>query len=75
LISTRLYYTQDPEITNFVVGKADKDNKVTVKFKNFGKDREIMFSLAKKTPRRKSGKLRASFTTTQKTSPRFWNTR
>ena len=52
-----LYYTQDPQITDFVVGIADKDNKVTVKFKNFGKDREIMFSLAKENATSKVWKI------------------
>ena len=52
-----LYYTQDPQITDFVVGNADKDNKVTVKFKNFGKDEEIIFSLAKENAASKVWKI------------------
>lgn len=43
-----LYYAQDKEITNFVIGRADENNMVTVKFKNFGKDEEVMFSFLDK---------------------------
>lgn len=39
-----LYYWQDKEITNFVVGRADENNVVAVRFKNYGKDEEILFS-------------------------------
>lgn len=40
-----LFYAQDTEITNFVIGKADENNVVKVRFKNMGKDEEITFSL------------------------------
>lgn len=52
-----LTYAQDKEITNFVVGRADKDSVVTVKFKNFGKDEEITFSLTKETTASKVWKI------------------
>ena len=42
-----LYYAQDTQITNFVVGRADANNIVKVKFKNMGKAEEITFSLIK----------------------------
>lgn len=42
-----LYNAQDTDITNFVVEKADENNMVKVKFKNFGKTEEITFSLIK----------------------------
>lgn len=42
-----LSYAQDTEITDFVVGRADENNMVKVKFKNFGKADEIVFSLTK----------------------------
>ena len=43
-----LYYSQDKEITGFAVGRPDENNMVTVKFKNFGKDEEVMFSFLDK---------------------------
>lgn len=52
-----LYYAQDTQITNFVVGKADENNMVTVKFKNFGKDEEIMFSLVTDNTKTKGWKI------------------
>lgn len=42
-----LYNAQDTEITNFVVSKADTNGVVKVKFKNFGADEEIAFTLIK----------------------------
>lgn len=42
-----LYYSQDVDIKNFTVSKADKNGRVTVKFTNMGKDEEIFFTLAK----------------------------
>lgn len=39
-----LFYSQDKQVTGFVVGRPDKNNAVTVKFKNFGKDEEVIFS-------------------------------
>ena len=36
---------QDAEITGFVVGKADENGMVKVKFKNFGREQEIYFNL------------------------------
>ena len=44
------FYAQDDEITNLVIGKADANGVVKVKFKNFGKDEEITFTLSKKIP-------------------------
>jgi len=52
-----LYYAQDTQITNFVVGRVDKDGNVTVKFKNFGKDEEITFHLTKETTGSKGWKI------------------
>ena len=47
-----LYYAQDMEITGFGINKADVNNVVKVRFKNFGKDEEISFFLT--TPNMKS---------------------
>lgn len=52
-----LYYAQDDQITNFVIGKADANNVVKVKFKNFGKDEEITFSLVKENTASKVWKI------------------
>lgn len=41
-----LYYAQDTEITGFVIDKADENNTVKVRFKNFGKNEVITFSLS-----------------------------
>lgn len=39
-----LYYSQDAKITGFIVSKPDAENgAVTVKFKNFGKEEQIIF--------------------------------
>jgi hypothetical protein len=40
-----LYYAQDTQITNFVVGRADANNIVKVRFKNMGKAEEVTFTL------------------------------
>ena len=52
-----LTYGQDAEITNFVIGRADENNTVKVKFKNMGKDEEITFSLIRENPASKSWKI------------------
>lgn len=52
-----LYNAQDTKITNFVVGKADENGQVTVKFKNFGKDEEVKFFLIKENARSKVWKI------------------
>lgn len=52
-----LTYGQDSDITNFVIGRADENNTVKVKFKNFGKDEEITFSLVRENPASKSWKI------------------
>lgn len=52
-----LYYAQDTQITNFVVGKADANNIVKVRFKNMGKAEEITFSLAKENTASKVWKI------------------
>lgn len=52
-----LYYAQDDEITNFVVGRADANNVVKVRFKNFGKDEEITYSLVKQNTGSKDWKI------------------
>jgi len=52
-----LFYAQDDEITNFVVGKADANGVVTVKFKNFGKNEEIKYFLTKENTASKVWKI------------------
>ncbi len=52
-----LFYAQDDEITNFVIGKADANNVVTVKFKNFGKDEQIIYTLVKENTQSKVWKI------------------
>lgn len=52
-----LYNAQDTEITDFVVGRADENNMVKVKFKNFGKEEEITFSLIKENDASKVWKI------------------
>lgn len=52
-----LYYAQDTQITNFVVGRADANNMVKVKFKNMGKAEEITFSLTKENTASKVWKI------------------
>ena len=52
-----LYYAQDTQITNFVVGKADANNIVKVRFKNFGKAEEVTFSLVKENTSSKIWKI------------------
>lgn len=52
-----LSYAQDTQITDFVVGKADENSMVKVKFKNFGKDEEITFSLIKENTASKVWKI------------------
>ncbi len=52
-----LYNAQDTDITNFVVEKADENNTVKVKFKNFGKTEEITFFLTKENTASKVWKI------------------
>jgi hypothetical protein len=52
-----LFAAQDMNITNFVVGKADENDVVTVKFKNFGKAEEIKFFLTKENTASKVWKI------------------
>lgn len=52
-----LYYAQDTEVTNFVIGKADEDGVVKVRFKNMGKDEEVRFFLTKETAGSKVWKI------------------
>jgi Protein of unknown function (DUF3828) len=52
-----LYYTQDDQITNFVIGKADANNVVKVTFKNFGKDEQILYTLVKENTASKVWKI------------------
>lgn len=42
-----LFYAQDVEIKDFVIGKADANNIVKVRFYNMGKNEEVTFSLIK----------------------------
>ena len=51
------YYAQDTEITKFVVGKADADGDVKVKFNNMGKDEEITYFLARENTASKVWKI------------------
>lgn len=52
-----LSYAQDTQISNFVIGKADENAVVRVKFKNFGKDEVIAFSLIKENTASKAWKI------------------
>ncbi len=52
-----LYYAQDTQITNFVVGRADANNAVKVRFKNMGKAEEVTFSLTKENTASKVWKI------------------
>ena len=52
-----LFYAQDDDITNFVVGRADANGVVTVKFKNFGKNEEIKYFLTKENTASKVWKI------------------
>lgn len=51
------YYAQDTQITNFVVEKADENNVVKVRFKNMGKDEQILYTLSKANPASKVWKI------------------
>ena len=51
------FYAQDDQITNFVIEKADANNVVKVKFKNFGKDEEILYTLVKENTASKVWKI------------------
>lgn len=52
-----LFYAQDDDITDFVIEKADADGTVRVKFKNFGKDEQILYSLVKENAQSKVWKI------------------
>lgn len=52
-----LYYAQDDQITNLVIGKADANGVVKVKFKNFGKDEQILYTLVKENAQSKVWKI------------------
>jgi hypothetical protein len=52
-----LYYAQDDQITNLVIGKADANGVVKVRFKNFGKDEEISYTLVKENTASKVWKI------------------
>ncbi len=52
-----LFYAQDVRITNLVVGKADANGVVKVKFKNMGKDEEILYTLVKENAASKVWKI------------------
>lgn len=52
-----LFYAQDTQITNFVIAKADANNMVKVRFKNMGKNEEIVFSLTKENTASKTWKI------------------
>lgn len=52
-----LYNAQDTDISDFVVEKADENNTVKVKFKNFGKTEEITFFLTKENTSSKVWKI------------------
>lgn len=51
------FYAQDTEITNFVVEKADANGIVKVRFKNFGKDEVITYTLIKENTASKVWKI------------------
>ena len=53
------YHAQDVRITNFVIGKADKNNVVKVRFKNMGNDEEIAYTLVKENTQSKVWKIDA----------------
>jgi hypothetical protein len=52
-----LYYAQDTDIKNFVVGKADENNIVKVNFKNYDRDEQIIFTLVKENTASKIWKI------------------
>lgn len=52
-----LYYAQDDQITDLVIGKADADGMVKVRFKNFGKADEIVYSLVRENTKSKAWKI------------------
>lgn len=52
-----LYYAQDVRITNLIIGKADENNVVKVRFKNMGKDEEITYTLVKENTASKIWKI------------------
>ncbi len=51
------FYAQDDDITNLVIEKADANNVVKVKFKNFGKDEQIIYTLVKENSASKVWKI------------------
>jgi len=52
-----LFYAQDDDITGFVVEKADANGVVKVKFKNFGKDEQIFYTLVTANTKSKVWKI------------------
>lgn len=52
-----LYYAQDTDIKNFVIGKADENNVVKVTFKNYDRDERILFTLVKENAASKVWKI------------------
>lgn len=52
-----LFYAQDDEITNLLIGRADENGVVKVKFKNFGKDEAINYFLVKEPTASKVWKI------------------
>lgn len=52
-----LYYAQDTDIKNFVIGKADENNVVKVTFKNYDRDERILFTLVKENAASKIWKI------------------
>ena len=51
------FYAQDDDITNLVIEKADENGVVKVKFKNFGKDDQILYTLVKENAQSKVWKI------------------
>lgn len=51
------FYAQDDDITNLVIEKADANGVVKVKFKNFGKDEQILYTLVKENAQSKVWKI------------------
>ena len=52
-----LFYAQDDDITDLVIGKTDEIGVVKVKFKNFGKDEEVRYMLVKENTKSKVWKI------------------
>ena len=52
-----LFHAQDDDITHFVIEKADANGVVKVKFKNFGKDDQILYTLVRDKAKSKAWKI------------------